>query len=125
MLMNTAQHVAMTKLRSSKIVEDTDVPTFINCIPDLCPIYAQYGFKRVDVKEIQKTRNKYQCVYSHFDENDWYDKNIPLEEQSMSIMIMEKSVARWTNVLKYELSSVEMSLYDGSFKDPKQSSSSR
>ena len=117
MMINTAQHMAMTKFRSDKLVTDAQMSTFVNCSSVLSAIYAQYGFKKVNLKEISREANEYHGVFNHFEGKTWYDDTKTIDDQSMSIMVMDKSVPRWTNFLSYNLIDVERNLYTLSLEE--------
>ena len=111
MLINLAQHMALTKLRSSGVQDDTEVSTFINCVPELANLYSRYGFKCVNLKDISQTSHQHNCVFNHFEGRHWFDPKEAEDNQTMLILFMAKCVPRWTNFLAYDICNIEKNLY--------------
>ena len=111
MIINLAQHVALSKLRSQKVTDDSQVATFINCIPVLTDVYSKYGFKNMKLEDMCKLEHKYHSVFKHFDGQSWYESSKQDEDLKMAIMCTDKCIPRWTNYLSYDLDTVERKIF--------------
>ena len=111
MIINLAQHVALSKLQSLKVTNKPQVATFINCIPVLTDVYSKYGFKKINLEEMCKPEHKHHSVFKYFDGPNWYESSKEDENLKMAIMFIEKCVPRWTNYLLYELDTVERKIF--------------
>ena len=119
MIMNTAQHCGILYFQQQNI-DTNPMVTFLNCIKPLSGVYMNYGFTLCNLEEMRNPENPFHCVYIHFECKEWHIIGRPDSEQSLVIMCCNEIIPRWTNLLNYDLDTVETFAFKDNFseKDP-------